>query len=526
MKHKRATLKKMTLAALLLVLSLFLLPALAEQKTGENGQAGEAPQNLTLRLNWVGDEEETNFRPDMVRVYIKKNGENLNSLYSVKRENKWETTLTLPLVDSEGNACDYALNRIETMIWPVYIVTDSSFENGMLTITLTHQPTVNIDAALQWDDDNDINGQRPKELEPKNITLYDDYSRRNVEVPAESMEKNEDGSWTLHFKNVPTYYTDLKGVLQPVKSYAIDAKGADELKPFYSEQSGSTPNYEKGKWYSTRAYLLTARLQAIKVKANYTLQSYLKGGYASVSNNDTAWKYAQSQGINVPKMVSMTVLSNGKPIERKDTTVTYQRDEKGAFPTMEKTWFLPKYDANGSEIDYGEISVDYSPRQGVDLDGEYGEYVQEYWTASSDKNNHYIKTIIPGTGSVSMPVVWNDDSNALNVRPNTISATLLADGKPVGGATTLKVKADGSLTGYPGAWASLPQRSKEGKYIRYSFQLNDLPAYYDAQTTENPTYNTPETGYNTNGSSQTYVSKVEEKTTFTLKTQTAKATIK
>lgn len=295
----------------------------------------------------------------------------MNSLYSVKRENKWETTLTLPLVDSEGNACDYALNRIETMIWPVYIVTDSSFENGMLTITLTHQPTVNIDAALQWDDDNDINGQRPQELDPKKITLYDDYSRRNVEVPAESMEKNEDGSWTLHFKNVPTSYTDSKGVLQPVKSYAIDAKGADELKPFYSAQSGSTPNYEKGKWYSTRVYLLTARLQAIKVKANYTLQSYLKGSYVSVSNNDTAWKYAQSKGINVPETVSMTVLSNEKLIERKDAIVTYQRDEKGAFPTMEKTWFLPKYDANGSEIDYSEISVDYSPRQGVDLDGEY-----------------------------------------------------------------------------------------------------------------------------------------------------------
>ena len=520
MKHKRATLKKMTLAALLLVLSLFLLPALAEQTTGETGQAGEAPQNLTLMLNWVGDEGKTELRGDKVEVSIKKNGDLLYPPYSVKKEDNWKTTLQLPLVDSDGAPYDYALNNITTMIWPAYIVTDSRLENGVLTITLTHQPTVDIDAALKWDDDNDINGQRPQTLNPTKIKLHDNPNTGNVEVQADSMEKNEDGSWTLHFKNVPTSYTDSNGVAKRVQSYAIDANDVDELKPFYSAQSSDRSNHEEGTWYSTKVYLLTATLQAIKVKANYELKSYLNS--FSASNDDTAWKHAQSQGIEVPETVTMTLLSDGKIIGREDATVTYQRDGKGAFPTMEKTWFLPKYDANGSVIDYGELSVDYSPKQDAGLDGAY---VQKC-TVSNNEKNYDIKTIIPGIGSVSMPVVWNDDSNALNVRPNTLSATLLADGKPVGEATTLKVNEYGPLTGYPEAWKGLPQRSKNGKYIHYTFQLNDLPAYYDAQTTENPTYNTPETGYNANGSSQTYVSKVEEKTTFTLKTQTAKATIK
>lgn len=88
---------------------------------------------------------------------------------------------------------------------------------------------------------------------------------------------------------------------------------------------------------------LTAQnvLQAITVEATFWMQSYLRSSYSSDLNWKPSWTRAEELGIIVPDSVSMTVLSNGQPIERADGTATYLREDSGVYPTMKKKWYLP-----------------------------------------------------------------------------------------------------------------------------------------------------------------------------------------
>ena len=487
--------------------------------------ADETPKNLTVRINWEGDEEHTDFRRTWINTYIKRDGTRVSGLYSLGREKDWTLETTLPLTDGEGKAYEYAADYITSSIWPVYTATASSFENGVLTITLTYQSTADVDAVLRWSDDDDVNGLRPETITPEQVSIY--CSGGDWKMHPDTLVKNEDGTWSAHFKDVPSAYKDAQGQLKPVVSVTGSGNytfSLDGVAPYYSTGLGWTYERDESGMSDHHIYSLTSTLQAVRVNASYVLRSYLRGATYSDYNSSIGWKHTQELGIDVPETVSMTLLSDGKPVERADGTVTYRRGEDGAFPKMEKQWLLPLYDADGNKIEYGEFSVAYSPDLEKNEIG--GEYIQTV-TTSSDRKRWTIETVIPGIGAVKMPATWDDDNNALNMRPTTLTATLLADGEPVGEAETLKLESDGNVKsyGYPDAWQKLPQRANDGHFIRYSIQLNDLPAYYEKTVTESPAF-TEEKGYaKPTISYESHIYTVNENTTFALKTQTAQATV-
>ena len=102
-------------------------------------------------------------------------------------------------------------------------MTDTAFENGVLTVTLTHQETVDMDLQLTWVDDDDSNGLRPEAPAADDVTLS--YRGGSWSVNPGSIEQNEDGSWTAHFKGVPTFYRASNGKLYRCdpSSYAYQA---------------------------------------------------------------------------------------------------------------------------------------------------------------------------------------------------------------------------------------------------------------------------------------------------------------
>ena len=177
--------------------SLFLMLASASAEE-------ETPEYLTIRLNWAGDEDKTELRPSYnVRLYVTKNGGS-SSAYYVSGSNNWEVTTTASLKGADGSDYQYALDYVGTYLWPTYVVTDTAFENGVLTVTLTHQETVDMDLQLTWVDDDDSNGLRPEAPAADDVTLS--YRGGSWSVNPGSIEQNEDGSWTAHFKGVPTFY--------------------------------------------------------------------------------------------------------------------------------------------------------------------------------------------------------------------------------------------------------------------------------------------------------------------------------
>lgn len=478
----------------------------------------ETPEYLTIRLNWAGDEDKTELRPSYnVRLYVTKNGGS-SSAYYVSGSNNWEVTTTASLKGADGSDYQYALDYVGTYLWPTYVVTDTAFENGVLTVTLTHQETVDMDLQLTWVDDDDSNGLRPEAPAADDVTLS--YRGGSWSVNPGSIEQNEDGSWTAHFKGVPTFYRASNGKLYRCdpSSYAYQAN-VDGIAPYYQTGTVNARYSREEGWHEQRCYLTAQNiLQAITVEATFWMQSYLRSSYSSELNWKPSWTRAEELGIAVPDSVSMTVLSNGQPIERADGTVTYLREDSGVYPTMKKKWYLPKYDADGKAIDYGTISVGYSPNQ---QKGEIGgEYVQTVTQSGSSAITVNIYTRIPGIGVVEMPATWNDDGNSAGVRPQTLSATLLADGVPFGEAAVLKLDETGKVSTFPETWKYLQQRAADGHYIQYSIQFNDLPAYYETAVAESPVYS-KENGYG----DTLRVAKLNENMTFTLKKQTATATV-
>lgn len=483
-----------------------------------SAKAEETPEYLTIKINWVGDEDKPEMRPQSnLYLYIKKDG-GKSTQYATSGYTNWETQTTAPLKNADGSDCVYELDYVQSYLYPAYTVTETKFENGVLNITFQHQPSIDYDLQITWSDDNNSNGLRPETLSAEDVAL--NYRGGTETWTPVSMEKNDDGSWTAHFKNLPTYYrsSDGKvGICDP-SAYRYEVQ-IDGMKPHYQpglvygKFKRDDGDYERIYTHLTVQYTL----QTVTVRATYKMQSYLISGLYSEVNWPPAWKYAETLGIELPDSVRMTVLSNGTPIDRADATVTYARESSGAYPTMEKAWYLPKYDADGNEIDYGTLSVDYSPSMEK---GELsGEFVQDVRT--SGNLTVTISTQIYGIRAVEMPATWNDEGNALAVRPTTLSATLLKDGAPYSESVTLNVDAKGAVSGYPDSWKHLLQRDADGHYIQYSIQLNDLPAYYDVTVSPSPAYSA-ETGY---GKPTTNISKLNLNTTLTLKTQTAKATV-
>ena len=160
------------------------------------------------------------------------------------------------------------------------------------------------------------------------------------------------------------------------------------------------------------------------------------------------WNDANNQDGKRPESITVILLTNGTEKTRQAVTA----DEAGNWTYTFKD--LPKY-ANGEEITY-TVSEDT---------------VADYTTTYDGSN--ITNSYTPGKTSATVTKIWNDAENQDGKRPESITVSLLADGKETGKTVTLSVENNWKQT-----ISDLPEKA-DGKAIEYTWTEETLPEGYE-----------------------------------------------
>ena len=160
------------------------------------------------------------------------------------------------------------------------------------------------------------------------------------------------------------------------------------------------------------------------------------------------WNDANNQDGKRPESITVILLANGTEKTRQAVTA----DEVGNWTYTFKD--LPKY-ANGQEITYTVAE----------------EEVTDYTTTYDGSN--ITNSYTPGKTSATVTKIWNDAENQDGKRPESITVSLLADGKETGKTVTLSVENNWKQT-----ISDLPEKA-DGKAIEYTWTEEALPEGYE-----------------------------------------------
>ena len=160
------------------------------------------------------------------------------------------------------------------------------------------------------------------------------------------------------------------------------------------------------------------------------------------------WNDANNQDGKRPESITVILLANGTEKTRQAVTA----DEAGNWTYTFKD--LPKY-ANGQEITYTVAE----------------EEVTDYTTTYDGSN--ITNSYTPGKTSATVTKIWNDAENQDGKRPESITVSLLADGKETGKTVTLSVENNWKQT-----ISDLPEKA-DGKAIEYTWTEEALPEGYE-----------------------------------------------
>ena len=185
------------------------------------------------------------------------------------------------------------------------------------------------------------------------------------------------------------------------------------------------------------------------------------------------WDDADDQDGKRPENITVKLLANGEEVNSQ--TVTPDEDGSWAYSFTD----LPKF-VNGQEITY---TVSETP-------------VEDYTTTYDGYN--IINSYTPGQTSATITKLWADADNQDGIRPDSITVTLLADGKETGTTATLTAANNWTET-----ITGLPEKAN-GKAIEYTWAEKDLPDGYEL--TDNSTDGTVTTLTNTHTTEVTSIS--------------------
>ena len=284
-------------------------------------------------------------------------------------------------------------------------------------ITNTHKPgTVKISGTKTWDDNSNQDGLRPEKVELKLYRKVGTGDEELVQGVKATWTNTNSDTWNYSFENLPEYENQQKITYRveetPVKDY---------------ETSYDTTN-----------------------KNNIT--NTHKPGTVKISGTKT-WDDNSNQDGLRPEKVELKLyrtVGNGKeePVE-KEATWTNTASDIWSYSFGN----LPEYE-NQQKITY---RVAETP-------------VKDYETSydASNKNN-ITNTHKPGTVDIEGTKTWNDNGNA-DIRPETITINLYANGKLVASKTVSKAD------DWKWKFADQPKYEK-GKEIEYTITEDKVDGY-------------------------------------------------
>ena len=314
-----------------------------------------------------------------------------------------------------------------------------------VTFTNTYVPYTSATVQKVWEDDEDIDGMRPKDLV---VTLYADGEATDKQVTL-----NEENSW--------------KATIEELSKFAADGK---EIAYTWAEDEEKLPT----------GY---AQISNITDGTNTTITN----GYTSARTSITVekfWNDNDDQDGKRSDVIATVALMKtvGETTEQVGEAVTV-----GTEDDWSKTWTdLPVYE-DGTPITYSVVEV---------LETANG-YTSDTTTAvevANSGNKTITNTHAPESTTITVNKVWNDNNDQDGKRSDVVAKVTLK--KTVDGTTSeVESVTVGAEDDWSKTWTALPVY-ESGKPITYSVVETLVTANgYTSDTTEAATV--------ANGSSKT-----------------------
>ena len=445
-----------------------------------------APEKVSITgiKTWNDANNQDGKRPTSIKISLFANGNVVKSL-DVTAATNWTYSFTdLPKYEA-GTEIKYTVGE--------EAVADYETKVEGYNITNTHKPeTLDITGTKTWNDSNNQDGKRPKSItvnllangiitDTKTVTADDNWTYSFTDLP--KYANGQEITYTVSELTVPGYTTTIDDNYNITNSYTPgetsasvtkiwdDADNQDGIRPesitvnLFADgtklKSQSVSTDADGNWsYSFTDLPKYANGQEI----TYTVTEDAVDGYTTESDGynfinihqpetteitgTKTWNDANNQDGKRPESITVILLANGTEKTRQAVTA----DEAGNWTYTFKD--LPKY-ANGQEITYTVAE----------------EEVTDYTTTYDGSN--ITNSYTPGKTSATVTKIWNDAENQDGKRPESITVSLLADGKETGKTVTLSVENNWKQT-----ISDLPEKA-DGKAIEYTWTEEALPEGYE-----------------------------------------------
>lgn len=391
-------------------------------------QWGQNKQDYTVTVEWRDFNDNDAVRPESIHVTLMQNGipmtderyrQPIDAKMAVEgNKNKWTYTFEgLPETDVVSNPITYSV-AITSSVPDEYVYRVENNSKTAGYILLTHALiTRDVDAYVVWDDNSNQDGIRPAAV--------------TVQLRADGNPmKDTEYRVTLSGSGNTWFYR-----FHDVQKYCINAEGNKGTEIIYDIRAFDTDGNELTDY-----------------KAEYRdYTAILSYTPATVSRQVLVeWQDNNDQDGKRPAAMAVQLYADNVPLEGK---VVLLSDANNWTYTWDE---LPKFADGGRQVTYSarvtSTLVDYTAKSaGMTIEMTY----------------------VPSSTSISAFVTWTDENDADGLRPDYITAELVADGKATGDRQVLS-----ATNGWTMTWNNYPIY-KDGKRIEYTFKV-DAPDGYEA----------------------------------------------
>lgn len=380
--------------------------------------------DYTVKLEWDDQSNNDNVRPEAITVSLVANGIPTGLSYVLDATdgdasgNIWSYTFEgLDVTDAVSNPITYSVAITSTVSDQYsYGIENKSAELGY--ILMTHSLiTRDVDTYVVWDDNNDQDGVRPATV---SVRLFANGEAVDDEEAKVALSGGGN-TWFYQFRDVQKYYTDAQGRKGQQISYTLQA-------------TATNPGELDGYDIEYRDYTIILRHKPATVSRSVRVE----------------WQDNNDQDGKRPASMMVQLYADNVPLEGKVVLLSNANN-------WTHTWDdLAKYADGGREVTYSarvsSTLVDYTAKStGMTIEMTY----------------------VPSSTSISAFVTWTDENDADGLRPDFVTAQLVADGKPTGDSQVLS-----AASGWTVSWTGYPIY-KDGDRIEYTFQV-DVPDGYEA----------------------------------------------
>lgn len=380
--------------------------------------------DYTVKLEWDDHSNNDNVRPESITVSLVANGIPTGLSYTLdatdadRSGNVWSYTFEgLDVTDAVSNPITYSVAITSTVSDQYsYGIENKSAELGYI-LMIHSLITTDINSYVVWEDDGNNDGYRPSTV---NLQLY--ANGKKVEDAEGRLSISGSGNtWTYTFADFQKYYTDDAGNKGREIRYTLEATPTNP---------GELDEYSIA--YHNYTVILSHRKDTVSRSVH------------------VEWQDSNNQDGKRPASMAVQLYADNVPLEGKVVLLSNANN-------WAHTWDdLAKYADGGREVTYSarvsSTLVDYTAEStGMTIEMTY----------------------VPSSTSISAFVTWTDENDADGLRPDFITAQLVADGKPTGNSQVLS-----ATSGWTVSWTGYPIY-KDGDRIEYTFQV-DVPDGYEA----------------------------------------------